>query len=67
MFELNRGLLNKKLFNNDQEHSVTESELGKIKEFWINIYSPVEPNKKVDPDWLDLTEKKIITLKSGPR
>ena len=67
VFELNRGLFYKKLFNNDQEHSVTESKLGKIKEFWTNIYSSTELNKKEDPEWLDLTGKKIIIPKSRSR
>ena len=63
MFELNRGLFYKKLFNNDQEHSVTKFELGKIKEFWTNIYSPVEPNNKEDSDRLDRTGNKNNNIK----
>ena len=63
MFELNRGLFYKKLFNNDQEHSVTESELGEIKEFWTNIYSPVELNIKENSDCLDLTGNENNNIK----
>ena len=67
MFALNRSLFYKKLFYNDQEHSVTESEHGKIKGFWTNIYSPAEPNKKEGPDWLDLTGNENIILMNGSR